>query len=166
MFHVVKLAEAYDIQLKDSQLEIFYEDLIDLSDEQLAEACELYRKNPDNTFFPRPPRVLATYVRDLETVDSRAENLLEEIRLAVTRYGSYQTVPALQSLDETGKQVVRSYGGWRTLCETLNESNESSSGRRLLSLCKNAVQKEFEYKAREAKEMYKLARDQKAISHD
>ena len=38
--------------------QIFYDDLRSLSEGELASACERYRKNPDNRFFPTPGQLL------------------------------------------------------------------------------------------------------------
>lgn len=41
------------------RLQIFWEDLKGLSETELAYACERYRKNPENHFFPTPGQLLA-----------------------------------------------------------------------------------------------------------
>lgn len=51
---ITALAEYYSKNLSDTQLEMYTQDLSDISPEALKSAAVMYRTNPKNSFFPLP----------------------------------------------------------------------------------------------------------------
>ncbi len=99
--------------------EMYAKDLSDKDFDQIKKGCELYRKDPKNSFFPVPPTKILTYLQEDDIEESY--EIIEEIMDCVKRYGWSNPVAAKNFLGDYGWSVVKVFGGWNSLCQNLGK---------------------------------------------
>lgn len=119
---LIALAEYYNRPLTELQIAMYVEDLLVLSLEELNEAILIYRKNPRNTFFPIPSKLIEC-VRCSGDPESEATEAAARLIGAVSRYGYVNPREASEYIGEIGWSVVNRMGGWRNVCSLVNENN-------------------------------------------
>lgn len=137
---LIKLAEYYRFEITQSQLEMYADDLSCLSQEQLIQAIQTYRKNPDNKFFPMPG-ALISIITPLETELDIGRIVSGKIMTAISKFGSYNASEAKGWMGEVAWEVVQFQGGWKSLCELSSEAIKSEQPRwrdLAMSICKRS----------------------------
>lgn len=120
---IIGLAEYYDKTLTENQIEMFVEDLSVLTQDELNYAISRYRRNPDNSFFPLPGKLIAL-VHPVITEKDEAQDASHLIIAAVSKFGYTNPSPARMYMGELSWQAVQRMGGWKHLCEILTPDNE------------------------------------------
>lgn len=107
------LAIYYGIKLIPEQLDMFIEDLLDLSPDELTRAVYAYRNDPESRFFPRPAQLKALLK---PSDDVQARDVAARIATALGRFGGRDNLEKAKAfIGELGWQVVRMQGGWEEL---------------------------------------------------
>ena len=123
---IFALGEYYNKPLTADQIDMYSEDLLVLSPEELTFAVKKYRTIESNTFFPLPAALIAL-VRPKENTDlDIAREVSARIIESVSRFGSYRIKDAKKYIGELGWKVVERQGGWNTVCSELNEDNKAT----------------------------------------
>lgn len=106
------LGEAFDTQISDSRLEIYFQALSDLTLEQVREAARAHVQS--SRFFPKPVELREAIAGRIE---DRADEAWAQLVSMVRRIG-YTGKPNWQDplLERTAKEL---YGGWSALCSRL-----------------------------------------------
>lgn len=119
---VTGLAEYYNKTLTAGQIEMYVEDLISLSPEELHTAVRDYRRRPENKWFPLPAELIGL-VRPDVSPEQNAIDAVSRIVESVSKFGPYRTVDAKSNIGELGWKVVQRDGGWINVCQNLTEDN-------------------------------------------
>lgn len=112
------LAEYYEKSLTPLQLEMYVEDLLDLSQEDLIKAIRLYRNDPEKKFFPRPAELKGVLS---PTDEEKAQDAVTRIVYALKQWGDpYGHQPEKQEraknyLGTLGWKIVEREGGWAAM---------------------------------------------------
>ena len=120
---VLGLAEYYDKKLSENQLEMFVDDLSEITFEELQFAIKKYRKDPANVFFPLPAKLLAIITPIMNEKDE-AQEVANLVISAVSKFGQTNPEEARKSIGELSWETARLMGGWKHLCEILTLENE------------------------------------------
>lgn len=109
-------------------LQTWYEDLGDIPDDRLEEACQFARRNLNE--FPS----IAWLIRKCKgTVRSDLEigqDIAARIEMAIGAHGYTNAKEALHHIGEIGQEVVRMCGGWVNICNIENMEELSSHRKR------------------------------------
>jgi hypothetical protein len=106
------LGEAFDTQISDSRLEIYFQALSDLTLDQVREAARAHVQL--SKFFPKPVELREAVSGRIE---DRADEAWAQLVTLVRRVG-YTGKPQWPDpvLERTAKEL---YGGWQALCARL-----------------------------------------------
>ncbi len=119
---VIGLAEYYEKQLTTSQLDMYVDDLMEISPVELLQAIRAYRRDPKNVFFPKPAQLIAS-IRQPD--EQRARDAVARILTAISRIGIYRMNDAQAYVGELGWEVVRLQGGWEEVCKSITDENKA-----------------------------------------
>lgn len=121
---IVQLAAYYEKDLSDEQIVLYANDLASLlSFDEALTAAAAYRRDPENTFFPRPISKLVKYARPERPDSDAALEVAASIIKCVKRHGYPNGTEARAEMGEVGWAVVQAFGGWATICEIMNDKN-------------------------------------------
>lgn len=111
---LIGLAEYYGINLTPAQLEMYSEDLLELSLEQITLAVKTIRKDPAQKFFPRPSLIIEAALGSNKDAAIEATNRIVQ---AMSMFGWTNPESAKKFIGELGWRVVEREGGWKSMCE-------------------------------------------------
>lgn len=137
---VSKLGEYYSKELTANQIEMFSEDLMLLTPDELIRAIKSYRQNPENKFFPLPGQLIGI-IRPPITSNDDAQECANLIISAIGRYGHTNQAQAQEYMGELAWEVVKRVGGWLHLCEAVNAQNENTYRAQIRELSKTVQKK-------------------------
>lgn len=120
---LIALSAYYFQEIPNIALDMYVEDLADLSVEQVNEAVRLYR-NPKNTRFPLPPQ-LRQLLEPAVNPDHEAIEASNRIWAAIGKYGWCNPTSARAYVGELAWAVVQSNGGWLSICEQSHDANSA-----------------------------------------
>ena len=120
---VFALGEYYGKQLTENQLEMYSEDLMNLTPEELVFAIKAYRQNPDNKFFPLPGQLIGI-IKPPMTATDEANEVASAILNSIGKDGHTNPERAKDRMGNLAWEVVQRMGGWLHLCETVSPQNE------------------------------------------
>lgn len=106
---LIAMAEIFDKQLSESQLDLYWNALNDLSDEDFNKAANIVTRTCE--YFPRPVNFREHIIPDIQARASIAYDVLEG---AFKNHGIYASV---NFADKVITAVVKSLGGWVKYCE-------------------------------------------------
>lgn len=121
---IFALGEYYDKKLTATQIEMYVEDLMVLSPEQLTFAVRKYRTIPENHFFPLPAKLIALVTPKENTELDLGREVAGRIIQAVSKFGQYLHEEAKEFIGQVGWKVVERQGGWSNVCSELNNDNK------------------------------------------
>lgn len=124
MEFVTKLGMYYDKALNATQVSMYADHLMALTPDELREAIRIYQLNPENKFFPLPATLIALMKPAESSELDIAREVAAKIIQAVSKFGSYRSKDARESIGEHGWKVVERQGGWVNICQDLNESTK------------------------------------------
>lgn len=110
------MAAYFRVQMDDTVLRMYAEDLSDLPFEQVMSALVTFRKDPKNRFMPLPAQI-RDIVEPVVTPEQRAREIAARIEGAIVKFGHPNRLEAKEFIGEEGWAVVERYGGWGHLCE-------------------------------------------------
>ncbi|NDC55523.1 MAG: hypothetical protein EBZ69_01685 [Alphaproteobacteria bacterium] len=134
------LAAYYRTQLTPMQFSMYAEDLSCLSRDELVKACQEYRKNPENKFFPLPSALIGI-VRPVETDLDLGQDVSSKVIKAVSKFGSYRAEEAKKFIGEIGWECVQRMGGWKTFCSELTEDTKGIFNAQIRGLAQTIAKK-------------------------
>ena len=111
----VFVAEYYNVKLSKVQLDAYSDDVKGFSGKDLKLAFELYRKDPENQYMPRPNQILK-YVNNTISTISTANEVVSRINYAISRIGYPYRDEAREYIGEIGWYIVVREGGWEEVC--------------------------------------------------
>lgn len=123
---VFALGEYYDKKLTATQIEMYVEDLMVLSPEELTFAIRKYRTIPENHFFPLPAKLIALVTPKENSELDIAREVAGRIIQAVSNYGHNNIFSAEEFIGPVGWKVVKRFGGWASICAELNQDNRGT----------------------------------------
>lgn len=97
-------------------LRMMVSDLADLDFNEVMEAIDSYRREPENRTFPLPAK-LRIIINPVQSKESLANESASRIRAAISKFGYWQPTEAKNYIGELGWQIVERNGGWQYLCE-------------------------------------------------
>lgn len=109
------LAEYYRKPLTTNQLNMYAEDLMVLSLDELSTSIKRLRSNPDIEFFPLPSLIIQQISPDLRDESIEATNRILE---AMAKFGYSNFEKAKEYIGALGWRVVEREGGWQRICES------------------------------------------------
>lgn len=113
---VTAFAEYYGKSLTPNQIVMYTEDLSCLSADELHMACILYRKDPENVFFPLPAQLIG-YINPKITATDEANEVANLIINAIGSCGWNNPERARKEIGELGWAVVNKLSNWQHLCQ-------------------------------------------------
>lgn len=111
-------AAYYRVKLEDAVIQMYVEDLCDLSFIEVEEALRVYRKNAKNRVMPLPA-MLRDMVEPQLDDDTLARDAASRIVAAVSKFGWCNGGEARGYVGELAWSVVNRNGGWSYICENL-----------------------------------------------
>lgn len=111
------IAEYYNRPAADAVLELYTQDLEDLRFENVMGALQAYRKNPENKFPPLPATIREMLAPSKISKSAKAQIIVAEIMGAIKDHGLYCPSAAESSVSAAAWEVVKSRGGWQSICE-------------------------------------------------
>ena len=121
---LVGLSMYYQIELKPMQLEMYADDLMELTTDELKNTIQQYRRNPKNIRFPLPAALIAIAKPEVNP-DHEAIEASNRIWAAIGMFGYNHPASAKEYIGELGWAVVKRNGGWASVCQ---ESNDTDGG--------------------------------------
>lgn len=118
----VSMAMYYGIELKDSVLTLYIQDLIDLEYADILKAIGLIRKDRAQKSIPRPADIRFLIKPDSDP-ETDAVEAAARILSAISRIGPYRSQDAKQFIGSIGWHVVERDGGWESICASVNSDN-------------------------------------------
>lgn len=119
--HMADLSAYYRLQISDTVLNMYAQDLSDLDFETVMSSFEKYRKNHKNRFMPLP-----SMIRDLITPEVDEETIAistaSKVVQAVSKHGWSNASDARAFVGELGWAGIQRFGGWMAVCENLGQS--------------------------------------------
>lgn len=115
---LVTLGEYYSKPLTEAQLELYVNNLENLSLEEISLATQIYIEDPDSRFFPLPNQL-----RKLVRPQSEGIDIAGRIVSAISKYGPYQWDAAKEYLGDIAIEIVKRQGGWGFVCSNCTYSN-------------------------------------------
>lgn len=119
---VTALAEYYSKSVSPNLLEMYVDDLMALSPEELQHAAKLYRCDGSNKFFPIPA-VLIELVRPRQSAQDAARDAATLILDCLARDGYTNPDRAKLRMGDLAWKVVERMGGWTRLCQEVTNQN-------------------------------------------
>lgn len=115
---ILATANYYRQQISEDVLEMYAEDLADLSPELCIAGYNQYRRNPANKTFPLPAQI-RELVNPGEFIGAevQAREIAARIIGAISKFGWNNGREAQVYIGPIGWSVVLSSGGWSKLCE-------------------------------------------------
>jgi len=134
------LALYIQIPVDKRQLEMYSEDLEDLSYGEITRAIKIYRIQGVKTFgkFPLPSQLIEL-VRG--TNEDNALAAVERIFKAVPKFGSYQSKEAEAFIGDVGWRTLASFGGWGEICINLNSNNEGMMRSQMAKIAQSVLRR-------------------------
>lgn len=121
---LVQMAEYYGRTLTPNQTNMYAEDLMRLSIQQISEALKAYREDPKNRTFPLPAQLIQIVDPQSQlTAEDYAKDAASRIVAAVSEIGPYNSAAAQTYIGELGWLVVEREGGWANICRELSYEN-------------------------------------------
>jgi len=121
---VFALGEYYDKKLTATQIEMYVEDLMVLTPDELVFAIKKYRTIPENHFFPLPAKLIALVTPKENSELDIGREVSGRIIQAVSKFGHNNSMEACKFIGDLGWKVVHRNGGWAAICSELNENNK------------------------------------------
>lgn len=114
---IVALAEFFQTELTDNQVEMYSKALVDIPMDQLESATNLVMKCGSFTKFPLPGQI-----RELikPKPEEEAVEISARIATALSKFGYTNPERAKEFIGSTGWNVVELNGGWQTMCQTVS----------------------------------------------
>lgn len=117
-YTIALTARYYSHPIDREVIQMIVGDLEDLDFDAVQAAYRKYRLNGKNNRFP-----FAGQIRDLVMPEPSEEVLARELTAkiseAVKRFGWTNATAAKEFIGDVGWSVVKSYGGWQSICEGL-----------------------------------------------
>lgn len=135
----VKLSMYYQYPLQDAVVEMYADDLSDLSFNETIHALNEYRLNPKNNRVPLPGAIRALVIPIVDD-DSIAREAASRIISAIKKFGWPSPTEAKEYIGELGWRIVERNGGWSALCENLMENQIGIFQAQARDLAKTQVQ--------------------------
>lgn len=114
---ILLTATYYRVPISEPVLEMYVEDLSEYSPALVAEAYKTYRKNHKNKFFPLPAQII-DILNPTVSADAEARDAVEKIKTAIRDFGYTRLMEAKQFMGPVAWEIVRSNGGWTSICES------------------------------------------------
>lgn len=120
---LVVMAEYLQTELTDAQLILYSEELSGDGAEFVKKAFAAIRKSPTTFYgkFPLPSQLRA--IANGNDEDYALESSLKIIN-AISRFGWPNPGDARKFIGELGWSVVLAYGGWETICKTIDSADK------------------------------------------
>lgn len=139
---IVNLAAYYEKDLSAVQIGMYADQLYRLmSLGDLIVAIKRYCDDPNNEFFPRPISKLAGFIQPKTDDDADAKEAAGRIIAAVPKFGWNNELLAKTSIGPLGWKVVELQGGWRAVCEVMNDRNITSLQAQYRDLAKAEIKR-------------------------
>lgn len=117
------LAEYMQVNLTAGQLQMYAEDLQDLSAEEIKKIVYEFRKNQKEHYGKFPlPAALRTLIKPEVSSEDVANDVAGKIWDSISRFGSWRGDDAKIYLGELAWQVVLRMGGWSSICTTPSDN--------------------------------------------
>lgn len=110
------LAQMYGKEIPRVAMKIMLDSISDLPSREVLIALEEWSKNSKQNRHPLPGEVRELLKKEL-SVDSKANEAANRIRLAITRVGWANPKEAREFIGELGWSIVERFGGWVYVCE-------------------------------------------------
>lgn len=130
---IILTASYYRIAISEPVLEMYVDDLSDLSGPEVIAAYKAFRRDPKNKTMPLPAQIRDMIVPAINP-EAEARELLGRIKTAITQFGYDQGSAARTYCGEVAWQLVRDHGGWFNLCNSdflTNDSMQAQARNRL-----------------------------------
>ncbi len=121
---IIATSMYYGHKLEDQVITLYVEDLEDLEFISVIQAIKDVRRDPKTTRFPLPALIRAK-ICPPESREDIAREVAARIIQAVGLYGWNNPDRAKCFIGELGWLVVARQGGWRSICQEMNEDNKS-----------------------------------------
>lgn len=115
---IAHMAQYYGKAVTKEVIAMMVLDLEDLSVAAVLEAFNAYRRDPRNRFFPLPAQV-RELINPTPTPEQIAREAVSRVQEAISRFGYCNSEQAKSFIGELGWGVVKSYGGWSSVCERM-----------------------------------------------
>lgn len=119
---VTALAEYYGKSISQNLLEMYVEDLLELSESELQRAAKMFRRDAKNVFFPTPAALVAL-ARPLQTPEDAAREASARILECLSVDGHTNPERACNRMGELAWEVVKRMGGWSRVCQETTYQN-------------------------------------------
>ncbi len=106
--NITGLGALFDKDVPQSLMDLYWETLSDLTDDQFEKACQTAARKLK--FFPRPAELLEMIQDDQEAL---ALTVWEKLNRAIREYGQYRSI---EFDDPAISATVESLGGWVAAC--------------------------------------------------
>lgn len=113
---IVLTASYYRQTIDRAVLDMYADDLADLSTEAVLGAYTAYRKNPKNKTFPLPAQI-REMIAPQQTPEAEAREVIDRIKIAIRDFGWADAMGARAYLGPLAWSVVKGMGGWQSVCE-------------------------------------------------
>lgn len=114
----IKLSAYYQVQLQDHVLEMYAEDVEDLSFRDVMAALTAYRRNHKNVRVPLPAAIRAIAKPEISD-EVLAIEATSRVSYAIKSFGYSNQADAKAYIGGLGWHVVERCGGWLFVCQNL-----------------------------------------------
>lgn len=118
---ILLTAMYYGRTISEPVLNMYVDDLEDLSIPDVIEAYKTYRRNPKNSQFPMPAQIRGLVAPEVDP-DSAAREIAARITGAVVKFGYANAPQAKTFVGEHGWAAIERSGGWHYVCTNLGVS--------------------------------------------
>lgn len=157
---VLNLGVYYGKTFEDHVIEMYAQDLLDLTIEELTIAIKKIKSNPKITQFPLPA-MIKSQIRQLTSPEDIGLEASEEIMKAIGKFGWCNWKDAQKKLSPLALDIIERRGGWVKLCEEANETDYGIFRAQLRELAHSRARK-MEYEKNELNEISKISTEDNA----
>jgi len=120
---LIGFAAYLDIPIKDFQIDMYAEDLLEIEPEEVGSAIVRMRKERRWMKFPLPVEIFEYAGHEKTSLEDEANMFVGKVLSWIKEYGYYKADELKANCTKLEWLIIKRFGGWTEICKQTNDQN-------------------------------------------